>query len=286
MNAPVVHPLVLSGYGLIDAPFDRVVETFASDRRGDQTETRVVEVTPDVTRALAHLDRRTVPATRLVVVRHGPWTAVLTNARNGSDFNDHQHWAANALGVRTIRVVDSEARWWRRGQRRERLGYEARIFELRAPDGSLVRSITCADDGGRWVFETNGEPLPAEAAFEYNAPRTKDRLTRANLHDLLRSLGTEPLVAETFVTAPQLALLEERITNPAWRRQVESAACSLEEADDPAFGYFQRGMTWVPHMRTHASSVIADFERAVEINPAYEPRVRSYLLEARRIAGR
>lgn len=182
--------------------------------------------------------------------------------------------------------MDSEARWWRRGQRRERLSYEARIFELYAPDNSLIRSIACADDGGRWVFETSGGPLPAEAAFDYNAPRKKDRLTRSNLHDPLRSLGVEPLVVETFVTAPQLAVLDERITNPARRREVESAACSLEEADDPAFGYFQRGMTWVPHMRTHATSVIADFERAVEINPAYQPRVRAYLLEARRIAGR
>jgi len=130
------------------------------------------------------------------------------------------------------------------------------------------------------------EPLPAEAAFDYNAPRKKDRLTRDNLHDLLRSLGVEPLVVETFVTAPQFTLLDERITDPARRREVESAACSLEEADDPAFGCFQRGMTWVPHMRTHASSVIADFERAVEINHAYEPRVRSCLVEARRIAGR
>jgi len=111
MNVPVVHPLVLSGYGLIDAPFDGVVETFGSHRRGDQAETRVVEVTPDVTRALAYLDRRTVPATRLVVVEHGSWAAVLTNGKNGSDFNDHQDWATKALGVRTIRVVDSEARW-------------------------------------------------------------------------------------------------------------------------------------------------------------------------------
>lgn len=56
IDVPVVHPLVLSGYGLIDAPFDRVVEMFGSDRRGDQVETRVVEVTADVTRAIAYLD--------------------------------------------------------------------------------------------------------------------------------------------------------------------------------------------------------------------------------------
>jgi hypothetical protein len=235
MTAPLVHPLVLAGYGLVEAPFDRVVERFGSHRRADQTETHVVEVTPDAARALAHRDRRTAPATRLVIVEHGTWAGVLTSQRSGSDFDDHQHWAARTLGVRTVRVVDCEARWWRRGQRRERLGYEARIFELHGSDDSLARSIACADDGGRWVFETSGEPLPAEAAFASDAPRRRDRFPRANLHDLLRSIGAEPLVRDALVLAPRFALLDERIIDPAWRGRVEAAACSLEEADDPAF---------------------------------------------------
>jgi hypothetical protein len=281
-----VHPLILSGYGLVEAPFDRVVKRFGSHRRADQSETRVLEVTPSAPKALDHLDRRTVPATRLVVVEHGTWTAVLTNHRDGSDFSDHQYWAAATTVARTIRVVDTEARWWQRGSRRERLAYEARIFELHGPDDSLIRSIACADDGGRWVFETFGDPLPVEATFHYDAPRKKDRLTRANLHDLLGSVEAEPLTGDALVVAPRFALLAERISDPAWRERVEAAACSLDEEDDPAFGYFQRGMTWVPHMRTHAASVIADFERAIEIDPAYEPRVREHLKAAHRIVDR
>ncbi len=286
MNAFLVHPLVLSGYGLIEAPFDLAVERFGSHRRADQSETRLVDVTREVVSALEYLDRRTHPSTRLVIVEHGPWTAVLTNGRNGSDFNDHQYWAAKSLGVRTIRVVDSEARWWRRGPRRERLGYEARIFELHGPGDELIRSVACADDGGRWVFETSGTPLPVEATFNYDAPRKKDRLARSNLHDLLRSVGAEPLLEDEFLAASRFALLAERITDPGWRDRVEAASCSLDEADDPAFAYFQRGLTWVPHMRTHATSVIADFERAIGVNPADEPRVRDDLREARRIVAR
>jgi hypothetical protein len=285
MTTMFVHPLVLSGYGLVEAPFDLVVERLGSHRRADQTETRVLEVTPRAAKALDYLDRRSVPATRLVVVEHGTWTAVLTNDRNGSDFSDHQFWATTTV-ARSIRVVDSEARWWRRGPRRERLGYEARIFELHGPEGSLIRSIACADDGGRWVFETSGNPLPIEATFNYGAPRKKDRFTRVNLHDLLRSVGSEPLIQDSLVAAPRFALLVEHIADPAWRGRIEAAACSLDEADDPAFGYFRRGLTWVPHMRTHAASVIADFERAIEINPAYEPEVREHLRQAHRIVGR
>jgi hypothetical protein len=88
------------------------------------------------------------------------------------------------------------------------------------------------------------------------------------------------------LAARRLALLAEEITDQEWRQRVEAAACSLDEADNPGFGDFQRGMTWVPHMRTHAASVIADFDRAVEIDPTYEPRVREYLREARGIMER
>ena len=285
MTETVVHPLLVSGYGLIEADFDRVVERFGSHRRADQSTMHVLEITDRVARASEWLDRRTVPATRLVIVENGGWTAVVTNHRTGSDFNDHVYWAATTVSARAIRVVDSEARWWRRSSLRERLAYEGRLFDLRDDAGDSVRSITCADDGDRWAFETSGTPLAVEATFEYDAPRRKDRFTRRNLHDLLESLGATSLTPDTFLGAPRFGLLEERIADREWRGRVDADACSLDEADDPAFGYFRRGMGWVPHMKTHAPSVIADFERAIEINPAYEPRVRDYLREARRIVG-
>lgn len=273
----------MHGYGLIESPIARTLELFGTHTRADQAQMRVERSQATPSEALEYLSRLTFPATRLALLDRGAWTAVLTNSRNGSDFNDHQGWAARLLASRTIRVVDAEARWWRRGNVRERLTYEARIFELHGPDGSTIRSIACADDGGRWVFETTGEPFPIEASFAYDAARKKDRFTRDNLHDLLKAIGPGPLTEPAVLTAPRCALLSERILNKAWRTRVDAAACSLEEADDPGFRYYQRGMGWVPHMRTHAPSVIADFERAVELNPTLEPRVRSHLREAHRI---
>ena len=279
-----IHPLILSGYGLVEATFEHTADRFGSHARADQAQMRLVKVTSSAAEALEYLSLRTHPATRLVVVDLGRWTGVLTNDRNGSDFSDDQYWAARALRVRTIRVVDSDARWWRRGKLRERLAYEARILELHGPDDSILRSIACADDGGHWVFETSGTPLPIEASFDYDASRKKDRFTRNDLHALLMDLGPGPLTDQTFLEAPRFALLAER-WNDAWRAQIEAGACSLEEADDPAFGFYRRGMSYVAHLETHATSVIADFERAIEIDPKYEPRVREYLREARRIAG-
>lgn len=114
----------------------------------------------------------------------------------------------------------------------------------------------------------------------------KDRLTRSNLHDLVRSLGAEPLIEAALLDAPRFALVAERLLDRIWRERVDAASCSLDEADDPAFIYLQRGLSWVPHMRTHASSVIADLERAIEINPAFGPGVRRWLVEAHRIEDR
>ena len=41
-------------------------------------------------------------------------------------------------------------------------------------------------------------------------------------------------------------------------------------------------MGYVKHMTTHATSVVINFERCIELNPEYEPKVRDYLAEARR----
>jgi hypothetical protein len=272
-----IHPSILSGYGLIEAPFEPVTERFGTHSRADQSQMRIHSVIDSPSDALDYLSTRSVPATRLVLVDLGRWTGVLTNDRNGSDFSNHQYWAGTSTGAKTVRVVDSEARWFVSDDLRERLDYEARIVEIEMPDGSLVRSIACADDGGRWVFETFGQPLPIEAAFNYAAPRKKDRFTRENLRDLLVALGPGPLTEHEFLAAPRFALLAEE-WNRAWR--VET--CSLEEADDPAYHHYLVGMSYVGHMETSAASVVADFEKAIQFNPAYEPKVRAYLEEARR----
>lgn len=146
-----IHPSVLSGYGLIEAPFDLALHRFGTHRRADQSQMSIVGTSANPAQALDYLSVRTFPATRLVLVDLGGWTAVLTNGRNGSDFNDHQFWAGRTVGARTVRVVDQDATWWRRGRLRERLAWEGRIFELHAADNSNIRTVTAMNDGGRCV---------------------------------------------------------------------------------------------------------------------------------------
>lgn len=286
MTGGRVHPSVISGYGLVEAPLEVTIGAFGTHQRAGQSRMSVVASSAAASEALDYLSVRTVPATRLALLDLDGWTGVLTNHRNGSDFNDHQYWAARTVGVRTVRVVDSDARWWRRGHLRERLSWEARIFQLHARDDAPLRVVTCVDDGGRWRFETSGDPLPIEASFNYTARRRKDRFTRGNLRDLLSELGPGPVSEERFWAVPRFALLAEWIIDDQWREQVEHWACSLQDADDPAFGYYLGGMSYTSHMATHATSVIHNLKRAIEINPSYEARARKYLDQARRVDRR
>lgn len=138
------------------------------------------------------------------------------------------------------------------------------------------------DDGGRWSFETTGTPDPVEDSFPYSARRKKDRFTSSTLGVLLRAYGFPRLDAEEFLSAREYSLFQESHTNQDWARSIQGRACTLEQRDDPAHGYYERGLGWVAHIETHAASVVADFERAVRLNPSYEPLVRSHLALARK----
>jgi hypothetical protein len=286
-------PLYLSGYGLIELPHECCVErlagaevagrrlglardgeTAADPRRGSRA---------DAVRYLSHL---THPATRSVLfaVDDG-WTCMLTNARGGSDFHDEQRWIGPRCRARSCRVVDEDGLTRRAGEIVARMRYPARIFELTDELGRSVRSVSCSLDGDRWDFNVSGVPLPAEAGFPYDARRKRDRFTSEHLHALLRSLGIQSPAREAFEHAERFTLLAMRIENGGWAADVEARACTPEQADDPGYGYLERGLGWVEHMRTHATSVVSDMTRAVLLNPELEAAARPHLDAARRQLG-
>lgn len=49
--------------------------------------------------------------------------------------------------------------------------------------------IVAMDDGGRWSFETSGDPLPFERLDAYERPRKRDRFPPELLHEYLLALG-------------------------------------------------------------------------------------------------
>ena len=285
----IATPRYLSGYGLIELPLSDCIERLDGvELLGGSTLRRPQMTAGSRDDAIQYLDHLTVPATRWVLFAAGArWTAVLTNLREGSDFADRYRGIADVCRARTCRVVDKPGVRQRVGEFEVRMAYPARIFELAEPRPSVsvvVRSIAAALDGDRWVFETSGEPLLVEERFTYDARLKRDRFTTENLNALLASLGVAVPVAEAFASAESVWLLAEEF-GAEYRSFIEAWACTTAQADDPGFGYFNRALGWVPHMDTHAESVVWDLTKAILLSPGLAGETQPYLDEARQHLG-
>jgi hypothetical protein len=129
--------------------------------------------------------------TRNAVVPVADWSVLLSNGPLGTDVGMVPSLAARELGCRALRAVcvgDDEAT------------YPARILELFGPDGQppllTRRAIAAANDGGRWVFETSGEPFDFERLDPYTRRRKAERFPPELVYEYLRRLevpiDTEP----------------------------------------------------------------------------------------------
>jgi hypothetical protein len=179
-----------SGYGLVHMPFADFAPWL------DQVPpapSQVWSFTRPVNAADA-LDRLAPlshPARRhLILPLATDWCAVVDNKRDGPDFADLQRYLERHCDAPTIRVIDQQGTTTIANGYRERMRWEAHIVEIRGP--STCRSIACANDGGRWIFETSGDPLPIESTFPYDARRKPDRFGTEQLADVLTYLGARP----------------------------------------------------------------------------------------------
>lgn len=265
----------LRGFGIADRPIRECVERIGQPYKHDEAPLRVFGATSDVAIALEYLSTLSWPASRHIAFAVGENTAFINNSRNGSDYADHIVWLARYLNSRFARIVNQDGYTWTNGVDREVMRYAAVVFDLRAPNGESVRSVNCTNDGGRWHFGESGPRLPAERDFPYDAPRKRDRFTAKELNKLAKALDIPTVGPDELLSAERFYLIHSRY--PA------SNTCTVSEADDPAYGYYSRGLTWVPRIETHASSIIADFERCLQLNSSYESKVRDLLNRAYKI---
>jgi hypothetical protein len=283
MNITAAADRFLEGYGLANTSLVRCVEALSRIPSEDpyrlpggfETYDMVCSAaTPE--RAVRFLSEFTPPVVRHALVElDSSWTLCLNNSLPNCSFADDGPSLAQRTGTRVFRVVDSPGRVWRRGDLKEVMSYEARVFEEYGLDGTTTKVISAMDDGGRWKWFVSGPRYPVEDTFDYAAKKLKDRFTSANLRSLLQHLGVSVVTAEVLMASAKIALLKQ----PGEAKPT----VTWEELDDPAYRYYQRGLGWLPHIQIHATSVIHDFERAVQINPAYEPKVRAHIEAAKKI---
>lgn len=284
-NRPPTMPATeFSGYGLMNCCLDEAVDAITSLDE-DRWERRVIATGQSLMDAHHFLNHVTWPATRLVAFElEEDWTAIVDNRRGGSDPAELVRALAHLHSVMLARVVDREGRTVVQNGFRVRVQYEARIVELHS-GGAHVRSISCGDDGGRWVFNLEGAALEAEQQFDYGARRKRDRFTSDDLGLLIHSIGAQAVTFDGLKRAKSFTFLSAEPVDPSWRAEIASKACTVEQDANPAYGYFVRGMGWVDHVATHASSVVADLGKAMLLDPEFEPRCRSALKRARAQLG-
>lgn len=276
---------VLASYGLIRLPVGEAAAVMSVSTTEEGWDRSVRATGQPLYSALDYLDTVTFPATRSALFSLGDgWTVIVNNHRGGTEVAGLLSLMSHKQRAMTVRVVDHDESFVVQNGFRIRQKYAARVVEIQVA-GEATRSIVCADDGGRWVFETRGEPLPIESGFPYDARRKRDRFTQSNLDALLRSIGARRVTAADFAQAPDFTLLAATPRDEKWRSRIESAALSTAEAADPAQGFFQRGLGWIDHMPTHATSLVNDFGRAVLLNPEFERRCRPALDRARALLG-
>ena len=138
--------------------------------------------------------------TRNAIVPVDGWSLLFRNGSKGNDVGVIPSLAARQLGCRALRalcVPDDEDI------------YPARLLEVFGPDGEppllARRSITAANDGGKWVFETSGEPFEFEDLERYKRRRKSERFPPELLYEYLRQLGVPFDVEPDW---PQTLLLE------------------------------------------------------------------------------
>ncbi|WP_028066816.1 hypothetical protein [Solirubrobacter soli] len=166
--------------GFIHAPADTVAPWLLDGMKGWRMQPvrwRSLEDAVAVMGPARQMDRN-------AVVPVAGWSLLFRNSPLGNDVGVIPSLAARELGCRAVRAVcvpDGED------------AYPARILEVYDIDGTPPlldrRSITAANDGGSWVFETSGEPFDFEDLDAYKRRRKTERFPPELLYAYLGHLG-------------------------------------------------------------------------------------------------
>jgi hypothetical protein len=138
-----------------------------------------------------------IPTRALLLRMNEGWTAYFDNGWRGSDPSPIA-MLSKLTAQRSIRVTSSPGRRNPSSAFHSTM-YDATIFQIYEGSKS-VRSIACADDGGHWVFEQRGAPLPFEDTGAYERPRIHTRFTADMLENYVTRLtGRSPWKEESYL---------------------------------------------------------------------------------------
>jgi hypothetical protein len=187
---------ITSEFGLVELPLETLAEwrlafdTRIQAGRGGKVSSK------HLSGSFSSLVQSVLPLTAVLrprmvfVATRSPWTAVFDSGWQGGDEASFS-LPADQLGCRAIRVVSSPQ--VNVGGRVRRYG--ARMFELFGPE---PRTISVANDGGRWRMDLMGTLLPGEDPSWFAPRSVKDRFREEHLVALLQSMGLDVFNEEFY----------------------------------------------------------------------------------------
>lgn len=207
---------VTSTMGFIELGAEQAARAFATWQSGLMTPRGItVEVLP-VSGTLEQVLSSLLPLTSGETQRHlfiptrSAWTAYVENGWTGTDAASPMRSMARRLSIRCLRVV-AVPHTLRGNQGR----YGAVMLDVFGPEQpgkihNYVRALGASNDGGRWVFDEEGEPFPFEQVEQYQARRVRDRFTFDMLRDYLRHLGLAPFEEDFYLPPGTCAWLIQK----------------------------------------------------------------------------
>lgn len=183
-----------SEIGFLDLPRTAVVGAFVSWRTDLGQRPVLREVCCGLDSGIgALLPLTTVDRRRWVFFELGAWTAFFDNGARGTDAGPVASYLARTLACRGLRVVTVPDGGGTFG---------ATMLEMYGPSPTnflnYVRTISAANDGGRWRFDINGTPQSFEDEAAYSSRRVKDRFTPTMLARYLHALGVSAFAPDAY----------------------------------------------------------------------------------------
>lgn len=189
-------PLTYS-IGFLEAPIDKVVAALEKWRRSHFKSISIEAVADPLPGALLLLEPLSMPRRReLLFSTTSRWTAYFDNGMRGGDPASAIGYLSTCLKCRGLGIkcvpnsLDSE-------EGTKKGTYGAIQFELFAPESNkeflnYERTISLANDGGKWVFSANGTAQPFERVENYRNRKTEERFSAELLADYCLALGIRP----------------------------------------------------------------------------------------------
>jgi hypothetical protein len=207
---------VTSTMGFLELGAEQAAQAFATWQRGLPTSRGfTVEVLP-ISGTLEQVLSSLLPLSGGERLRHlfiptrSAWTAYVSNQWTGTDAASPMSTMARRLSIRCLRVVAVP-----HTLRGDHGRYGAVMLDMFGPEqpgkiDNYVRALGASNDGGRWVFDQEGEPFPFEQVEKYQAHRVRDRFTFDMLKDYLRHLGLAPFEEDFYLPPGSRAWLIQK----------------------------------------------------------------------------